>query len=194
MIPALFLDRDGTITRELDFLTETDQLQILEGATSGIKMANEVGLPVVVITNQSGIARGYLTEDDLEYVHDFLKNELSKDRATIDAIYYCPHHPAAPLVRYRKKCKCRKPEPGLLVRAARELGLDLAQSIMIGDRLRDVEAGQRAGCLGVLVRTGYGLRDLELNSPITPDFVADNLQRAIEWALEQYETTPSEEL
>jgi len=154
--PAVFLDRDGTIVREVDYLRSVDQLRLLRGAAEAIRRLNEAGFVVVLATNQSGIARGLLTESDLQAVHDELQRRLAQRGAHLDAIYHCPHHPEASVQAYRKRCRCRKPAPGLLQRAARELDVDLARSFAIGDSARDVEAGARAGCRTILVRTGYG--------------------------------------
>ncbi len=153
---GLFLDRDGTINTEVDFLRSPDELHLLPGAGRAIREANAAGLPVVVITNQSGIAQGFLTEDDLARVHDRLQALLASEGARLDAIEYCPHHPTAGRPPYNVDCDCRKPGTGMLRRSAERLGIDLASSFLIGDRCVDMEAGQAAGCRTILVLTGYG--------------------------------------
>jgi len=156
--PAVFLDRDGTMVQEVDYLREISQLRLLRGTAAAIRRLNEAGFAVVLATNQSGIARGLLTESELQTIHDELKRRLALQGARLDAIYHCPHHPEAAVAAYRKRCRCRKPAPGLLLQAARDLDLDLRRSYAVGDSARDVEAGARAGCRTILVRTGYGAR------------------------------------
>jgi D-glycero-D-manno-heptose 1,7-bisphosphate phosphatase len=174
--PAVFLDRDGTIIREVDYLRSPDQVRLLPGAADAIKGLNEAGFAVVMATNQSGIARGLLTEDDLARIHAVVLRRLARHGARVDAVYYCPHHPEATVAAYRKRCRCRKPCAGMLRRAARELDLDLARSYVIGDRARDLEPGHRLRCTTILLRTGYGAREeADWRRRWRPDFVADNL-------------------
>ena len=181
---AVFLDRDGTIVREVEYLRSPEELRLLPRAGEAIRRLNEAGFAVVVVTNQSGIARGLLTEGDLEEIHTVLRRRLARRGARVDAIYSCPHHPEAPLPEYRRRCQCRKPLPGMLVRAGRELDLDLARSYAVGDGERDVEAGRRAGCRTVLVRTGYGAKtEARVGGGLAADHVADDLSGAVEWIL-----------
>ena len=149
--PAAFIDRDGTINIEVHDLNRVEQLQLIPRAGEAIARLNQAGYPVIVITNQSAIARGLLTEPGLSDIHRELKRQLSACNASIDAIYYCPHHPDG-----RDNCTCRKPAPGMILRAASEHNIDLAGSIMIGDNATDLEAGWNAGCRAALVRTGSG--------------------------------------
>jgi D-glycero-D-manno-heptose 1,7-bisphosphate phosphatase len=151
---AVFLDRDGTVNREVDYLAHPDQLELLPGAAEAIKRLNQSGRPVVVVTNQSGIARGKLDEATLARVHERLDALLAGFDAHIDAYYACPHHPEHGEAPYRATCSCRKPLPGMLLRAAAEHDLDLSSSWMVGDSLRDVEAGRAAGTRAILVATG----------------------------------------
>ncbi len=148
---AIFLDRDGTITTDKGFVYKKEDLELLPGAVEAIKLANRHGLLVVVVTNQSGIARGYFTEEELKAFNTHLAQILDTQGARIDAFYYCPHHPEAPIKAYRKDCPCRKPQPSLLLKAAEELNIDLAKSYMVGDSPRDMEAGKRAGCQTILL-------------------------------------------
>ena len=147
--PAAFIDRDGTINIEVHDLNRVEQLQLIPRAGEAIARLNQAGYPVIVITNQSAIARGLLTEPGLSEIHRELKRQLSACNASIDAIYHCPHH-------RRDNCICRKPAPGMILRAASEHNIDLAGSIMIGDNATDLEAGWNAGCRAALVRTGSG--------------------------------------
>ena len=182
--PAVFLDRDGTVVREVEYLRSPQELRLLPRAGEAIRRLNEAGFAVVVVTNQSGIARGLLTEHDLEEIHTVLRRRLARRGARLEAIYWCPHHPEAARPEYRRRCRCRKPAPGMLLRAGRELDLDLAQCYAIGDSERDVEAGQRAGCRTVLVRTGYGAKtEARLGAGLAADHVADDLPGAVEWIL-----------
>jgi len=186
--PAVFLDRDGTIVREVDYLRSVRNLRLLPGAAEAIRRLNRAGYAVVIATNQSGIARGLLTEDDLKGIHGTLIQRLAKRGARIDAIYYCPHHPEAPVERYRRRCRCRKPQSGMLARAARDLELDLARSVAVGDSARDIEAGRRSGCRTVLVRTGYGA-EAEADLREAPDHIASNLSEAASWILRRAKRT-----
>jgi D-glycero-D-manno-heptose 1,7-bisphosphate phosphatase len=184
--PAVFLDRDGTVVREVDYLRSVEDLRLLPGAAAAIRRLNEAGIAVVVATNQSGIARGMLTEADLASLHSALRERLARRRARLDAIYYCPHHPEAPIPDYRRRCRCRKPAPGMMLRAARELDLDLAHSFAVGDSERDLEAGRRAGCRTVLVRTGYGsATEAGWRSSGPADHTAEGLPDAVSWILKQ---------
>ena len=164
---AVFLDRDGTLIDELGFLASAGGLRLLAGAAEGVRLLNQAGLAVVVVTNQSGIARGLFGEADLAAVHARLRDELARSGARLDAILHCPHHPdfGAP---EQRACACRKPEPGLLLEAARRLELDLPSSWTVGDSARDLEAGRRAGLAGlILVATGKGAAEWrQLGEPL----------------------------
>ncbi len=182
--PAVFLDRDGTIIREADYLRSAEQLRLLPGAAAAIKRLNDGGFAVVVVTNQSGIARGILTEDEFALACDLLRQRLARRGARLDAVYYCPHHPEIGSPKYRRPCRCRKPAPGMLLDAAEDLGLDLSRSFAVGDSARDLLAGREAGCRTVLVRTGYGRRaEAECGSSLPADHVADDLAGAVAWIL-----------
>ncbi|HXZ94926.1 MAG TPA: D-glycero-beta-D-manno-heptose 1,7-bisphosphate 7-phosphatase [Dehalococcoidia bacterium] len=177
---AVFLDRDGVITQEPPYYAhKLSELALLPKSADAIRLLNENGFLVVVACNQAGIAHGYYREEDAIAFNQAMKDNLAREGARIDAMYYCPHHPEARIERYRVKCNCRKPEPGMLTRAGKELNLDLRQSFMVGDKLSDIEAGKRAGCKTIMVRTGQGVEELKAKE-IECDYVADNLCDAVE--------------
>jgi D-glycero-D-manno-heptose 1,7-bisphosphate phosphatase len=153
---AVFLDRDGTINEEKDYLHRVEDFEFIPGTAEAIRRLKEAGFLVIVVTNQSGVARGYYTLDDVAFLHDHMQRELETFGASVDGIYVCPHHPVEGVGEYRRECDCRKGRPGMLLRAAREHGIDLSRSYMIGDKIADVEAGEVAGCLPLMVLTGYG--------------------------------------
>ncbi|MSR61919.1 MAG: HAD-IIIA family hydrolase [Planctomycetes bacterium] len=166
MTRAVFLDRDGTLVDELGFLRDAATLRLLPGAAEGVRLFNRAGWRTVLVTNQSGIARGLLDEDDLCAVHARLEQALARADARLDLLLHCPHHPSAGRGLLRQSCACRKPEPGMLLDAARRLELDLAQSWIVGDSARDLEAGRRAELAGgVLVLTGKGRDELAALAP-----------------------------
>ncbi|MFN0158951.1 MAG: D-glycero-beta-D-manno-heptose 1,7-bisphosphate 7-phosphatase [Bacteroidota bacterium] len=182
---GVFLDRDGTINVEVDFVRTPDQLQLIAGAAQAIRRLNDLGVVVCVISNQSGIARGYLTEDDLGRIHERLSRNLKQEDAHVDRIYYCPHHPTEGIAPYVLECECRKPKAGMLRWAERDLGVDLSKSFLVGDRLGDIQAGKAVGATTILVRTGYGemaLRDNRIHT-IPPDFIAADISEAVEYIL-----------
>jgi D-glycero-D-manno-heptose 1,7-bisphosphate phosphatase len=177
---AVFLDRDGVITQEPPYYAhKLSELVLLPKSSDAIRLLNENGFLVVVACNQAGIARGYYQEEDAILFNQAMKDNLAREGARIDAMYYCPHHPEAKIERYRVNCNCRKPEPGMLTRAGKELNLDLKQSFMIGDKLSDVEAGKRAGCKTIMVRTGQGAEELKAKN-VECDYIADDVYNAVE--------------
>ena len=159
--PAVFLDRDGTINVEKDYLCKVDDFEFIPGAPEAIKRLNDAGFLVIVVTNQSGVARGYYRLADVDRLHAHIKDELSALGAAIDAFYVCPHHPTEGLGEFRRQCQCRKGAPGMLLQAARDHDIDLSQSFVVGDKLADVEAGESAGCSTIMVQTGYGIKESE---------------------------------
>jgi D-glycero-D-manno-heptose 1,7-bisphosphate phosphatase len=179
--PAVFFDRDGTLTRESDWVTRPADLELLPGAAEAVRIVNDAGFVAVLVTNQSAIARGLITESDLEHIHAHLATELAKERAHFDAIYHCPHHPTEGVSELTCFCECRKPRPALLARAARELGLDLSRSWIIGDAERDLLAGQALGVRGILVSTGKGKNESARLSSLgrTPDPLATDVLAAV---------------
>lgn len=180
---AVFLDRDGVINEEVNYLGKPDELFLLPGAASAIRKLNQKGIKVIAVTNQSGVARGYFREEAVSEVHKQLAHLLAKEGAYLDAIYYCPHHPEAPLDRYRKNCSCRKPRPGMLETAAHDFGLDLSNCYLVGDKMLDIEAGALVNCRTILVLTGYGEAELRKEKTLHPDAVAKDLSQAVEMIL-----------
>lgn len=173
--PAVFLDRDGTINPERHYLRHIEEFEFIPGAAQAIRRLNQAGFVVVVVTNQSGVARGYLELAQVEALHEHLQRELGLAGALIDAFYICPHHPTEGIAPWRRECDCRKGRPGLLLRAAKEHGIDLSGSFMVGDKAADVEAGLAAGCQPLLVLTGYGRKEASrIPEPIPrlPDLAA----------------------
>lgn len=177
---AVFLDRDGTINVEKEYLYQVENFEFIPGAPEAIRLLNQSGVMVVVVTNQSGVARGYYTEDDVINLHRHISSELERSGAHVDVWLYCPHHPDG-RGSYALPCNCRKPLPGMLQEAAARYGIDLENSIMIGDKLADIEAGQAAGCRSILVRTGYGADEEQRLGPET--VVSDDLLSAVKYLL-----------
>ena len=172
---AAFLDRDGTICEEMGYVNHVDRLQIFPFAAAAIRQLNEANVPVIVVTNQSGVAHDIFPESLVHQVHKKMIAELTAGGARVDAIYFCPH-------KTEDACECRKPNPGLLERAAREHALDLSASWVVGDRYPDLEMGHAAGARGILVMTGYGRGEYELHHTRwarQPDALAENLTEAV---------------
>ena len=183
---AVFLDRDGVITQDPPhYAHKLSQLKLISRSADAIRLLNENGFVIFVVSNQAGIAYGYYQEEDALLFNQAMKEKLEKDGAYIDVIYYCPHHPEAKIERYRVDCNCRKPKPGMLKRAEKELNIDLKQSFMVGDKMSDIEAGKRAGCETIMVKTGHGMGELE-NNEIECDHVANDLYDAVEYILYFY--------
>lgn len=177
---AVFLDRDGTIGEEMGYVNHIDRFQVFPYAAESIRQLNQAGIPVIVVTNQSGIARNIFPESLMHEVHRKMVADLAADGAWIDAIYFCPH-------KSEDTCECRKPKPGLLERAAREHSLDLSASWVVGDRYADLEMGHAAGARAILVMTGYGRGEYELHRnswPRQPDALAGNLRDAVRQILQ----------
>ena len=179
--PAVFLDRDGTVTEEVGYLNHLSRFRLLDGVAEAIRRLNQASLPAVVVTNQSGVSRGYFPEQLVRDVHERMIAELNQAGAHLDGVYYCPHVSA-------DECECRKPKTGMLEQAARELHLNLKNSFVVGDRHSDVELAHCAGARSVLVRTGFGEGELAWrakNWPRQPEFIADDLPEAVEWILKE---------
>lgn len=183
---AIFLDRDGTINEEAGHITAPERFKLFGFAAEAVRLINEAGWRAIVVTNQSGVARGQFTEEFLLQIHELMEDSLRAQAARLDAIYTCVHHPdfGHPPLR----CDCRKPRPGLIERAAKDFDLDLGECFVVGDRYRDVETGHAAGASGVLVMTGFGREEYEAGRERwlrQPELVAENLLEAVKWILNQ---------
>jgi len=184
---AIFLDRDGTLNEEDGHITTPEKFRLYSYAAEAVRLINQSGRMAVVLTNQSGVARDYLTEATLLRIHERMEESFRLQGARIDAIYYCAHHPDYGSPPYRVDCDCRKPKPGLVERAARDFNLDLSRCYVIGDRYRDIEAGQVVGARGVMVLTGFGREEYEAGRqhwPRQPDHIAEDLLEAVKWILD----------
>jgi D-glycero-D-manno-heptose 1,7-bisphosphate phosphatase len=178
---AVFVDRDGTIAEEVGYLNHVSRFRMFPFVAAALLRLNEAGYPVIVVSNQSGVARGYFPEELLQEVTQRMMQLLSETGAKVDAVYYCPHAPS-------ENCLCRKPKTGMLERAVQEHGIDLQRSFVVGDRYLDIELARNAGARGVFVRTGYGEGELAWHAtkwPVPPHFVAEDLAQATDWILRQ---------
>ena len=180
----MFLDRDGTMIVDVGYLDALDRVEFYPWTVDAIRALNRARLAVVVVTNQSGIARGRFTEAFVEDTHRHIQARLEAGGARVDAYYYCPHHPAGVAEEYARRCGCRKPGRGMIDRAVNDLGLDAAKSFVVGDTWRDVQLGRAVGARALLVRTGCGAAE-EIRPPdgVTADAVVDNLAAAASWIL-----------
>jgi len=184
--PAVFLDRDGTLIEEVGYLDRPDRVILYPWSTDAIRALNHAGVAIVMVTNQSGIARGFFTEAVVDRVHRTIADLLAAGGAHLDAYYYCPHHPHGSVREYARACDCRKPGRALVDRAVEELGVDPARSFTVGDRWLDVELARKVGARGVLVRTGYGAAEEHRPAAgVTADAIVNNLVEAASWILER---------
>jgi D-glycero-D-manno-heptose 1,7-bisphosphate phosphatase len=185
--PAAFLDRDGTVIEELGYLGDPEKIQIIPGALEALRALREAGFRLVLLTNQAGVARGLITETDVRRVNDRLRELLAEAGIALDGIYYCPHHPEVGGPEYRRACECRKPGPGMAAQAQRDLGLDLARSVIFGDHLSDAGVARHfPGMRSILLLTGHGaaqLAKIESGEATRPDHVAPDLRAAVHWLL-----------
>ena len=184
MRPAVFLDRDGTLIEERGYLDRMELLSVFPWTADALRLLQRAGYALVVITNQSAVARGIIDEAFLDDVHRELSARLARGGAAIDRYYHCPHLAEAPLKQYRQACRCRKPGPGMIEQACRDMNLDPARSFMVGDRALDVACGAAAGTRTIRVRTGHGLHESEdAGSGAEPDVILNNLMEAAGWIL-----------
>ncbi|MGH9413792.1 MAG: D-glycero-alpha-D-manno-heptose-1,7-bisphosphate 7-phosphatase [Terriglobales bacterium] len=183
MRPAVFFDRDGTLNEEVGYASRPEQFHIFPYAAAAVRAVNDAGWAAVLVTNQAGVARGYYAEAAIHELHSILSANLAAGGAHLDAAYYCPHHPEGVVPGYAGVCGCRKPAPGMLHQAERELGVDLAQSWVIGDRHHDIDLAHAVGAHAALVRTGYGERELEARPDLAPDYIAEDALAACQWIL-----------
>jgi D-glycero-D-manno-heptose 1,7-bisphosphate phosphatase len=185
---AVFIDRDGTLIEEVGFLNRVDRVELYPWSIDAVRVLNRRGLRVIVVTNQSGVARGLFPESVVGEVHRHIAARLEEGGARIDAYYYCPHHPDGRIAAYARPCECRKPGRGLVDRAVAEFGIDPSQSFVAGDRAVDVDLAAGIGARSVLVRTGYGLtEEAQLGPDRSPDAIVDNLIAAASWILRHVE-------
>jgi D-glycero-D-manno-heptose 1,7-bisphosphate phosphatase len=183
---AVFFDRDGTLNEEVGYVNHLERFLLFPFAGSAVRAVNEAGLLAIVVTNQSGVARGLFSESLVEQIHRRLSRNIRGEGGKLDGIYYCPHHPQARVGKYRAECACRKPSPGMLEQAAEKFGINLAKSFVVGDRYVDVVMARRAGAQSVLVLTGYGQGEWEYQRGSwqeQPDHVAANVYEAVRWIL-----------
>jgi D-glycero-D-manno-heptose 1,7-bisphosphate phosphatase len=185
--PAVFIDRDGTISHEVGYVNHLSRFRIYPWSVEAVRLLNRAGILAVVATNQAGVARGYYPESMVHAVHAELRRLMEEGGARLDGLYACLHHPSVGEPPYRQDCQCRKPRPGLLLQAAAELDIDLGRSWMVGDRGGDVALAHKVGARGALVLTGYGRGELEHLGPrwpAPPDLVAENLLDAVRHVIE----------
>jgi D-glycero-D-manno-heptose 1,7-bisphosphate phosphatase len=183
---AVFLDRDGTMNFDVGYLDRLERLALFPYTVDAIRLLNRAGFKVVVVTSQAGIANGVITETFVKEAHAFIDQRVADGGGRIDAFYYCPHSTAAVVEAYRTECDCRKPKPGMIHSAARDLSIDPRRSFIVGDRWRDIEMGQAAGATGILVETGYGKTEAPRRpANIAPVTVVANLIEATTWILRQ---------
>ncbi|MBN1880895.1 MAG: D-glycero-beta-D-manno-heptose 1,7-bisphosphate 7-phosphatase [Deltaproteobacteria bacterium] len=182
---AVFLDRDGTINVEVGYLNDPEELELIPGAAQAVARLNDAGFIVVVVSNQSGVARGYFTEEDVHAVNRRMVEVLGREGARIDGIYYCPHHPEFGDGEYRKDCGCRKPNTGMVKRAIDDLDIDISRSYVVGDHLGDVLLGVNAGARSIHVLTGHGITEREklIEHGIATAYLARDLADAVEHIL-----------
>lgn len=183
--PAVFFDRDGTLCHEVGYINHPERLTVRAGAAPALRRARALGFLTVLATNQAGAARGYFPVHTVADTHRRLQRLLAEEGAALDGIYACLHHPSTGGPGLRARCQCRKPAPGMLLAAARDLDIDLARSFMVGDSFKDVGAGRAACVRGtILLRTGYGRGELVAHAAQSepwPDFIADDLESALDW-------------
>lgn len=177
---AVFLDRDGVINEEVGYLRRAADFRLLPRAAAAIRLLRKHGWRVIVVTNQSGVARGYYSEADVNAIHERMRRDLARAKTRLDGVYFCPHHPD-------EGCDCRKPGTLLFQRAAADFALDLAASYFVGDKLTDLLPGKVLGGRTILVLTGYGLQEQPLvrQQGVQPDYVADDLYSAAKWIIQQ---------
>jgi D-glycero-D-manno-heptose 1,7-bisphosphate phosphatase len=192
--PAIFMDRDGTLSYEIGYVNHPSRFRLFPYAVDAVRAVNRSGFLAVMVTNQAGVARGYFPEAVVHEVHAGIEAAMAAGGARLDGIYYCLHHPSAGVPPYRKDCDCRKPRPGLVQRAAKDLGIDLSRSFVVGDRLGDLQLAWNVGARGVLVKSGYGLGELTYHAPAwprPPDLVAEDLLEAVARARAEASAEPA---
>lgn len=186
--PAVFIDRDGTINEQMGYINHLSRFVLLPGAEEAIKLLNRHQYLAIIVSNQSGVARGYFPIELVDKVHELMKALLEEKDAVIDAIYFCPHHKAGVVPEYTTRCICRKPGTGLIDKACLEFDIDMENSYVIGDRITDIELAHRAKIKGILVSTGYGRGDIDYilpHSNYRPVHIAEDLLHAVRWIMSE---------
>ena len=181
--PAVFLDRDGTVCQEVGYLKVVENLSLIPGSAQAIRIILDHGYKPIIISNQSGIARNYMSVENVNMINKKLQEMLAEKNAPVEHVFYCPHHPKGN-PPYNINCDCRKPASGLLLQAASENNLNISKSIMIGDKYTDVETGHRLNIPGILVQTGFGMGEIEKYKNTwnkAPDYIAVDLLDAVNW-------------
>jgi D-glycero-D-manno-heptose 1,7-bisphosphate phosphatase len=186
MKPAVFLDRDGTINEQMGYINHPSRFVILPGVPEAIRLLNRNNYLVIVVSNQSGVARDYFPISLVQEVHDLLKADLTEKGGTVDGIFFCPHHPQGIVPEYRRDCDCRKPKTGLIEQARKSFDIDMSKSFVVGDRYLDIELATRLNVKGILVKTGYGRGEIEhiLPGKQKPAYIAEDLLDAAKWIVE----------
>ncbi|MBW1779833.1 MAG: HAD family hydrolase [Deltaproteobacteria bacterium] len=182
--PAVFIDRDGTVNEQMGYINHISRFVLLPGSAEAIRLLNQHGFLTIIVSNQSGVARGYFPIDLVHEVHDHMKAWLEREGARIDEIFFCPHYPEGKVPEYSGPCDCRKPRTGLIEMACSRLPVDMENSYVIGDRYSDMALARNSGLKGILVKTGYGLGDLKYvfpHLPYQPLYVAEDLLDAVKW-------------
>ncbi len=184
--PAVLLDRDGTLIEDHGYIGRVDRMRVYPYAVEALRVLQEAGFALVLVTNQAGVAREVFPETFLAEAHGWLRAHFAAGGVRFDGVYYCPHHPDGTLEPYRQRCECRKPRPGMALRAASDLGLDLSRSFVVGDKWLDVGLANNVGARGILVRTGYGLaEEAHPVAGVTPAAVVDHVHAAATWILDR---------
>ncbi len=181
MKQAVFLDRDGTINRDVGYLSNPDQLELIPGSAEAIRILNSAEFSVVIISNQAGIAKGLIQEGQLPEIQKVLLAMLQNEDAKVDGFYYCPHHPEGSVKKFSCSCQCRKPAPGLLLKASEEMDIDLSRSYVVGDKMSDVQLAHNVGAVGIMVLTGHGRKEQRGYPPTIkpPDYTCNDLYDAV---------------
>lgn len=185
MNKAIFLDRDGTLNYDYGYIKDPSEIKLFQEVETSLKLLKNYNFKLIIVSNQSGVARGFLSITQANLINKHLQEELSKFDVFIDEIYICPHYAEGKIKRYVKDCSCRKPKPGMLLKAKDKFSLDFSQSFLIGDKISDIGAGFNVGCKTVLVLTGYGKEELERQEQwlYQPDYIANNLYSAASWII-----------
>ena len=185
--PAVFIDRDGTINEQMGYINHISRFVLLPGVPEAVRLLNENGFLAIVVTNQSGVARGYHPLELVYEVNAFMERSLKGENCAVDGIFFCPHHPLGIVAEYARTCDCRKPKTGLIEQARRSFDIDMSRSFVVGDRYGDIELAHRAGIRGILVKTGYGMGEIDHvlpQKPEKPAHIARDLLHAVRWIIQ----------